>query len=77
MLHADVTACKIVGRLDNHGKVLDDIKLVRDNIEIAKKSSSEEEYMSNMILPDNSETICSRGYSCYFPEIVNKRVRNE
>lgn len=77
MLQADVTACKVVGRLDNHEKVFDDIKLVRDNIEIAKSSSSEEEYMSNMIFPDNSENICSRGYSCYFPEIVNKRVRLE
>ncbi len=75
MISAGITACKMVGRVDRPELVLKDMQFVRDNREIAMRCSTEEEYLERMILPDGHEQICSRGYSCYFPEIVNKRVR--
>jgi len=48
---------------------------VRKNREIAMSCLTEEEYFEQMILPDGYEQICNCGYSCYFPEIVNKRAR--
>ena len=75
MIKAGITACKMVGRVDRPNQVLEDMQLVNENRKIAMKCSSEKEYFENMILPKDTDTICANGYSCYFPEISNPRVR--
>lgn len=75
MLSIGITACKMVGRVDRPEQVLNDMHFVRKNREIAMSCLTEEEYFEQMILPDGYEQICNCGYSCYFPEIVNKRAR--
>lgn len=68
-LQLGVTACKIVGRSDEWQYVCQDIRYVRDNIEIAKRSTSEADYLEHMIFPNNSTTMCKLGLSCYYPEV--------
>lgn len=75
MISVGITACKMVGRVDRPNQVLKDMFFISKNREIAMDCASEEEYLERMLLPDGYEQICSRGYSCYFPEIINKRVR--
>jgi putative protease len=65
----NITACKIVGRYDEWREVCNDVTLVSKNIEIANQSSSEEEYLDNMIFPSNRSTMCKLGLSCYYPEV--------
>lgn len=76
MVDIGIDACKVVGRVDKPEQVLKDIKIVDENIKIAMKCSSEDEFFNNMIFPYD-KTKCSSGYSCYFPEIINQRVRSE
>ena len=64
-----IAAGKIVGRSDDWKIICRDISFVHDNIEIAKKCSNEEEYLSQMKLIDMSTTSCNRGLSCYYPEV--------
>jgi putative protease len=68
-LQLEITAAKVVGRADALGAVLEDIALIRANIDIAKRSGSEKEYLENMIFPENRSEICRQGFSCYYPEI--------
>lgn len=64
-----VGTCKIVGRLDNPEEILGDVALTRKNIEIAKQSRSEAEYLYSMIPAGDPEQYCRGGLSCYYPEI--------
>lgn len=75
MVHVGISACKVVGRVDKPDQVLEDIKLVNKNRNIAVRCSSEREFLEKMVLPNDYKNICEHGYSCYFPEIVNPRVR--
>ncbi|SDB25176.1 peptidase U32 family protein [Eubacterium oxidoreducens] len=63
-----VHAVKIVGRLDQMTDVMRDVKLTRDNIEIAKKCTCQEQYLHQMIRPENESDYCREGLSCYYPE---------
>lgn len=64
-----IQSLKIVGRADDWDSVCRDIELTRKNIEIMEKANSEEEYLNNMIFPDNFPAKCREGISCYYPEI--------
>ena len=64
-----ITAGKIVGRAENYEDICKDIRLMCDNVEIAKTCTSEKEYLERMILPFSSTELCSRGLNCYYPEI--------
>ena len=64
-----VTACKIVGRSDEWQYICRDIKLIKDNIEIANNCQSKEEYLEKMVFPEDRVTRCKLGLSCYYPEI--------
>lgn len=64
-----ITAGKIVGRSDEWQNICRDIAYMRDNIELAKQCSSEEEYLEKMIYPEDRTTMCKLGLSCYYPEI--------
>ena len=64
-----INAGKIVGRSDEWQNICDDIRLIKQNVEIAKTCSSEEEYLERMIFPNGHETMCKMGLSCYYPEI--------
>ena len=68
-VHLGVKSGKIVGRADEQEFVLRDVKLVKQNIEIAKNASSREEFLQKMIFPPYLEQSCNLGYSCYYPEI--------
>ena len=64
-----ITAGKIVGRSDEWQNICEDIKLIKQNVEIAKACQTEEEYLERMIFPVGHETMCKMGLSCYYPEI--------
>lgn len=64
-----ITALKIVGRADDCKSIFRDIELIKKNIEIMYKSSTEEEYLQNMLFPQNFPQKCRMGLSCYYPEI--------
>lgn len=63
-----VAAGKIVGRTDEWEEVCEDIRLINENVEIAKKCSSEQEYLENMKFPSRSKIMCKMGMNCYYPE---------
>lgn len=65
----NITACKIVGRTDEWKNICDDIRYVKQNIEIAENCKSQEEFLERMKLPDKSRFMCELGLSCYYPEI--------
>lgn len=73
MIHAGVNACKVVGRLDNHDRVLEDIRLVKENINIALSCKTADEYLANVKIPNSYKEYCTR-FSCYYPEIVANRL---
>lgn len=64
-----ITAGKIVGRSDDWENVCNDIKLIHQNVEIAKTCHSNEEYLERMIFPNGRLQVCKKGLSCYYPEI--------
>lgn len=68
-LQLNINAGKVVGRSDNCESVCEDIRLIGKNIEIAKKCSSKEEYLEQMIFPDERKFMCTNGMACYYPEI--------
>ena len=64
-----ISACKIVGRAEKTEKILSNIDLVRTNLSIASHCSSEKEYLTQMVFPNNKDKICFLGNNCYYPEI--------
>lgn len=64
-----IQSLKIVGRADEWSSVCRDIELTKKNLEIMEKASNEDEYLKNMIFPDNFPRKCREGISCYYPEI--------
>lgn len=64
-----IAAAKIVGRSDEWESICNDISLVKQNVELAKTCTSQEEYLGKMIWPDNQEEVCKEGLSCYYPEM--------
>ena len=71
-----IAAYKVVGRGDDVDDLVADAKLVMDNLQIARASATEEEYLANMLLPREPETLCGmNGLSCYYPEISRRWPR--
>lgn len=68
-VNMNITACKIVGRTDEWENICDDIRCVKQNIEIAKSCKSQEEYLERMQLPQENGSLCKHGLSCYYPEM--------
>ncbi|MBO5889235.1 MAG: U32 family peptidase [Clostridia bacterium] len=64
-----ISAYKIVGRSERPSDIIADVKMVKHNLEIAKNSSSEEEYLKKMKMPENAKDACKLGLSCYYPEV--------
>lgn len=64
-----IAAAKIVGRSDEWQNICNDISLVKQNVEIAKFCTSQEEYLRKMVWPNHHEEVCKNGLSCYYPEI--------
>lgn len=65
----NITACKIVGRTDEWKNICNDIRYVKQNLEIAESCKSQEEYLERMQLPEDSRLMCKLGLSCYYPEM--------
>ena len=68
-VNLNVSAYKIVGRSEHPKDIIADVKMVKHNIEVAKNSSSEEEYLKNMKMPENARDACKLGLGCYYPEV--------
>lgn len=64
-----IAAGKIVGRSDEWQYICHDISLIRQNVDLALKCTSEEEYLEKMIFPRDSTLMCKMGLSCYYPEV--------
>ncbi len=69
LIQMGVTAGKVVGRADSSRAVLEDVKLLLQNIHIASNCISEEEYLNKMQFPERSKNICMKGICCYYPEV--------
>ncbi len=67
--HLGIGSYKIVGRSENADRIINDVKMIRMNLEIIKSCASEEEYLQKMLMPSNSRISCKMGLSCYYPEI--------
>ena len=67
LIQMGVYSGKIVGRVDRSSGILEDIRVVKHNVEIALSSKSEEEYLKNMVIPSRRQATC--GLSCYYPEV--------
>lgn len=65
----NVSSLKIVGRADSPHKICRDVKLTKHNLHVAECVSSEDEYLRKMRMPENSNSTCMLGFSCYYPEI--------
>ena len=65
-LKLGVKAVKIVGRANNNTENVEVAKLVRSNINIARGCKTEQEYLDQMIRPDNLKD-CN-GLCCYYPD---------
>lgn len=63
-----IKAGKIVGRTDNYEEICEDIKIICENVKIAKSCEIEEEYLKRMIFPEKSQIMCKMGRGCYYPE---------
>ncbi len=64
-----ITAGKIVGRADGFDSIAKDIICAEENIEISCRCDSRHEYLMQMKMPYNYDSICYRGCNCYYPEI--------
>ena len=69
LVKMNISAYKIVGRAEPVANILHEIHVSKKNIEIALSSSCEEEFLKNMILPDNKIYACKMGLGCYYPEV--------
>jgi len=69
LLQYKIDACKVVGRFEAVKKVVEDTKMIRQNIEIAKNCKTEIEYIEKIVNPFVELDKCRWGYQCYFPEI--------
>lgn len=61
-----IDSLKIVGRNADIDSILSDIRLAKQNLEIALKCSSEKEYMAKMIKPKDEEVRCRNHSNCYY-----------
>ena len=64
-----VKAGKIVGRTDDWEDVCRDIRLVCENVQIAKNCETKEAYLEAMVRGEYENGICEDGMSCYYPEV--------
>ena len=64
-----IDSYKIVGRADIPQEVLDDLKVLKENIRLARQTKSQVEYLEKMHPPVDSRIDCSNGFHCYYPEI--------
>ena len=64
-----ITAGKIVGRADGFDALVNDIICAEENIEISGQCYSRYDYLTQMKMPYNYDSICYRGCNCYYPEI--------
>lgn len=69
LIRLGVAAGKIVGRATSPDKILGDLDIVSENMRIADNCDSEEEYLTRMVFPQNSDRTCFMGKSCYYPEL--------
>ena len=66
-------AYKVVGRGDKPNAIAEDIALVAENIEIARRCTSRNEYLSQMRRNPYENQICAKGLNCYYPELWDGR----
>ncbi|MBQ3484678.1 MAG: U32 family peptidase [Clostridia bacterium] len=64
-----VQKLKIVGRSAGQQHAMGMLSLIVRNIDIARESASEAEYLRRMIMPDRRDLRCTEGFNCYYPEI--------
>jgi putative protease len=63
-----VDACKVVGRVLPVERIESEIKLIKENIDIAKKCISEDDYLSKVVRPEYVD--CKSSDNCFY---VNTR----
>lgn len=69
MTQMGIAAGKVVGRADGINSIEQDVRIIAENLNIAREADSESAYLSHMIYPQNYDEICYGGLNCYFSEI--------
>ena len=69
LVHAGVSAAKIVGRSDDSSFILRDIESVARNVRIARDCADERDFLDRMYVPPERARDCGDGLSCYYPEV--------
>ncbi len=64
-----IKACKIVGRSDEWQYICQDIRVVKDNIDLVETCNCEKEFLDRMYFPEERVMMCKLGLSCYYPEV--------
>ena len=64
-----IARCKLVGRSGGSRSALGTLRILYDNMALAQRSATEEEYLNGMELPDNADFRCTVGLNCYYPEV--------
>lgn len=60
---------KIVGRSERPDGIIEDTKMIIENIKIIESCNSEKEFLEKMKFPKDSRVECKMGFSCYYPEV--------
>ena len=66
---AGVAAAKIVGRSDDSACILEDIEAIVRNVQVARESATEQEFLERMEVPPDRAAACADSLSCYYPEV--------
>lgn len=67
LINIGVNACKVVGRVLPVERIIKEICLIKNNIEIAINCQTQEEYINKMIKPFEADQ-CKHGYQCFYAE---------
>lgn len=65
LINSNIDACKVVGRVLPVDRIAKEICIIKENIQIAEKCKTEEEYLSQMIRPKDKK--CISANDCFYP----------
>ena len=61
-----IHSLKIVERVASEEKLMKQIRLAKENVELANRCASRNEYLEQMIRPDSSDELCKGFMNCYY-----------
>lgn len=69
LLNMGIHSCKLVGRVLPLEQIIDELDLIKRNLDIAMQCKSHSEYIKKIdIGTQNARIPCEHGFQCYYPE---------